>query len=86
MTAKASRLIEKPVAVKKANVSLINQSQFGHVNFCLRDSTGLYCDCFVIEDTSLEDIIINKPSGNFYGIMQNFPKANSFIVSEYEQQ
>jgi hypothetical protein len=86
MTAKASRFIEKPVAVKKANVLQINESQLGHVNFYLCDSTGIYFDCFIIENTSLEDLIINQPSGNFYGVMQNFPQANSFIISEYEQQ
>lgn len=85
LKAKATRFLGKPVVIKSAGVSYIYGSESGYVRFFLRDSTDDYSQCFVRENTNLEDLILNKPSGNFYGVVQEVPCANAFIVSEYEK-
>ncbi|MEM9569069.1 MAG: hypothetical protein AAF974_12260, partial [Cyanobacteria bacterium P01_E01_bin.34] len=85
LTAKATRLIGKPIAINNARVFSVFGSSSGYVHFMLKDSTGSYSNCYVLENTSLEDFILNKPIGDFYGVIQMGPSPNAFIVSEYEE-
>ena len=85
LKAKATRFIGKPIATKGVSVSYISGSKNGYVQFFLGDGTENYTHCYVREDTNLEDLILNKPSGNFYGVIQEIPHVNAFLVSEYEK-
>lgn len=85
LKAKVTRMIGKPIVIKKAKVDLIFGPKYQHVQFNLRDNTDNFMECFVEQNTELEDVVIQQPAGNFYGVIEERVDSKGiFIVSEWE--
>lgn len=98
--AKAPRLVGQPIAIQNAHVLTIYGStqeapKYGNrrwVEFCLADADGDFGKCLVTEDTPLEELILQRPTGTFYGVVEAVrrftygPEEHCFLVSEFEPQ
>jgi hypothetical protein len=83
LTGKANRMIGELVGVKNAQVVDISELTVGYTHFLLKDSG--YFDCVIKHGDLIEDIIIECPKGNFYGVIKDDLFNYPFLyVSEYE--
>jgi hypothetical protein len=83
LQARANRMIGKPIAIKNARVFIIFGPRGPYVNFSLHDATASYLNCYVEQDSALEDVILEQPEGHFYGVIRDEPR-DAFVVSEWE--
>ena len=67
LLAKGNRMMGKPVAIKNARVHVILGSSGDFIHFTVIDNTNSYISCFVKQDSALEEIILKRPTGHFYG-------------------
>jgi hypothetical protein len=83
LSAKVYKMIGRPVGIKGAQVTDLHPYPSGYTQFLLKDPD--YVECVIKQGEAIEDVIIELPHGNFYGVIRddlfNFP---FLFVTEYE--
>ena len=87
LRAKALRMDGSLVVVQYGRVEQVPGPFQQYTRFALFDDSGSFDNCAVMQDTELEDVILERPTGDFFGTIRRFGASSGsawFVVSEYE--